>query len=73
MTLSEAKARLAALEAGLSTGEKTIKIAGREVTYFDLADMATEADKLRRDILCKERRNAGGRCISVATWTGVKA
>lgn len=73
MTLIEAKAKLAALDAAISSGEKTIKIAGREVTYFDMADLATEADKLRRDIACKERRNAGNRCVTVATWTGCKA
>ncbi len=72
MTLTEARERLAALEAAVQSGEKTIRIAGREVTYFDISDISAEADKLRRDIRCKETRTAGGRCVKVATWTGVK-
>ena len=73
MTLTEARERLAALESAVQSGEKTIKIGGREVTYFDISDVSAEADKLRRDIRCREIRTAGGRCVKVATWTGVKA
>lgn len=73
MTLTEAKTMLAALDVALANGEKTIKVAGREVTYFSASEVSDTADRLRRDISSRERCNAGGRCVTVATWTGFKA
>lgn len=68
MTISEARIMLAAINASMANGVKSVEANGRTTTYQSTSDMLILADRLRRDIA----KMGGKPAIVITTWAGTK-